>query len=297
MNVVRSYFEILDSDKPLVGGKAWAVAKLAQANIPVPHGFCVTSELTSNMIRGNAKFEQVYLAYLNTVDSTGVVDQSLADRVKDKIDHHLSIQHDILRELSLALKNYTPSVSKKIIVRSSASIEDSTGASFAGQFTSIVAQNDCDALIETIKECWQVITSPSLAAYAFAMKVKLSGISLAFLVQEFLEFDYSGVLFTRSPVKGNIGDYLVEYSGGGAEKTVAGRVIPNRCLLKGGSESVEWLSRSSEVTHPSEEVLLRLGRLATKSKELFQTEQDIEWGNIGLNVFLLQSRPLTVSVQ
>ena len=164
------------------------------------------------------------------------------------------------------------------------------------QFRSTVEDNSSDVLVKAIRDCWKVIVSPSLVAYAFAMKVKLSELSFAFLVQEFLEFDYAGVLFTRSPVKKGVRDYLVEYAEGGAEKIVSGSVIPNRCLLKDGGKSIEWQDHSSGTGHPSEEALLQLGRLATKARELFQEEQDIEWGILRSSVFLMQSRPLTTSV-
>ena len=95
---------------------------------------------------------------------------------------------------------------------------------------------------------------------------------------------------------GKTKDYLVEYGEGGAEEIVSGRVIPNRCLIKDGGKIIEWQSLSSVTGHPSEEALLQLGRLATKARELFQEEQDIEWGILGSSVFLLQSRPLTTSV-
>lgn len=295
MNIVRNYSEIIDSDKLLVGGKGWAVAKLAQTNIPVPNGFCVTSALTKSLIHTDESFEKEYHAYLKLVDSSGVPDQALASRIKSLIAQ-IEFPNNAISEFESALKDYIPISSKKIIIRSSANIEDTMSTSFAGQFKSTVVDNNSDNFVKAIRECWKVIVSPSLAAYAFAMKVKLSQLSFSFLVQEFLEFDYAGVLFTRNPVKEKTRDYLVEYAEGGAEQIVSGRVIPTRCLLKDGGESIEWQGRSSETGRPSEEVLLQLGHLATKAKELFQEEQDIEWGILGSNVFLLQSRPLTTFV-
>lgn len=295
MGIIQSYYEILDLDRPLVGGKGWTVAKLAQANIPVPNGFCVTSVLTQSITRTNEVFEKEYQTYLKLVDSSGAPDRALASRIKSLIAQ-IEFPNNAISEFESASKDYIPISSKKIIIRSSANIEDTMSTSFAGQFKSTVVDNNSDTFVKAIRECWKVIVSPSLAAYAFAMKVKLSRVSFAFLVQEFLEFDYSGVLFTRNPVKGKTGDYLVEYGEGGAEEIVSGRVIPNRCLLKDRGESIEWQSRSSETGHPSEEALLQLGRLATKARELFQEEQDIEWGILGSSVFLLQSRPLTASV-
>lgn len=295
MNILQSYYEILDSDKPLVGGKSWAVAKLAQVDIPVPKGFCVTSELTNSIKRTNEAFEKEYQTYLKSVDSSGVPDQALAHRIKILIDN-IEFPKNAIFELKSFLKDYLSSSSKKIIVRSSANIEDTLRSSFAGQFRSVIEDNSIDALVKAIKDCWKIIVSPSLAAYAFAMKVKLSGVSFAFLVQEFLEFDYAGVLFTRNPVKRKTRDYLVEYAEGGAEKIVSGRIIPNRCLLKDGGKNIEWQGHSSETGHPSEEALLLLGRLATKARKLFREEQDIEWGILGSSVFILQSRPLTASL-
>jgi len=291
--LVRSYNKILDADKLLVGGKGWAIAKLSQVDIPVAKGFCITNNLVRSILNSDETFEKEYSTYLNIIDNTGIPDQHLSDNIKNNINQ-LPFSPSFISELSIALKKYVPMTSDKIIVRSSASVEDSKKASFAGQFSSNIADNNIGALIEATRKCWQVIVSPSLAAYAFAMKTNLSEISFAFLVQEFLNFDYSGVLFTRNPINKTEGDYLVEYAPGGADKLVSGRITPNRCLLNGGTKSVEWLKQYPEVPHPSEEVLLKLGNLAKKSKELFGTDQDIEWGIIGSDVFLIQSRPLTV---
>jgi len=293
MDIVRNYSKILDSDKPLVGGKGWAVAKLAQVNIPVPNGFCVTSVLTKSIIHTNKVFEKEYQTYLKSIDISGTPDQALAHRIKSLIDK-IEFPNNVVFELESSLKEHFPGSSKKIIVRSSANIEDTLKSSFAGQFRSVIGDNSIDVFVKAIRNCWKIIVSPSLTAYAFAMKVKLSEVSFAFLVQEFLEFDYAGVLFTRNPVKRKTMGYLVEYAEGGAEKIVSGRITPNRCLLKGGNKSVEWLKKSTDISHPSEKVLLNLGNLAKKSKGLFGTDQDIEWGIIASNVFLIQSRPLTV---
>ncbi len=291
--LVRSYNEILDSDKLLVGGKGWAIARLSQIDVPVANGFCITSNLVREILNINAKFKEAYSKYLNSLDNTGLPGQNLSNNIKNNINQ-LPFLPSVIPELSLALKKYIPMTSDRIIVRSSASVEDSKKASFAGQFSSNIADDNIVALIRATRKCWQAITSPSLAAYAFAMKTKVSEISFAFLVQEFLNFDYSGVLFTRDPIHKTEGVYLLEYASGGADKLVSGRITPNRCLLKGGTESVEWIKQFPDTPHPSEEVLLNLGNLAKKSKKLFGTDQDIEWGIIGSNVLLIQSRPLTV---
>ena len=296
MDIVRGYTDVVDSDRLLIGEKAWAVAQLAQVNIPVPKGFCASSRLTSRILGSDTAFENEYTGYLEGVDKSGLPDQVSAARIRQRI-HVAPVDPSILSELCSALRDYIPSRSKTIIVRSSTSIEDSERASFAGQFSSLRTKNNCEALIGAMRKCWEAITSPSLAVYAFAMKVRLTGIGFAFLVQEYLEFEHAGVLFTRDPLRGAIGGYVVEYAEGGAESVVSGRVTPNRCVLKGESEGIKWLRRSSEGRHPSEEVLLELGRLATKCKMLFGAEQDIEWGITGTNVFVLQSRPLTTRIR
>jgi pyruvate,water dikinase len=199
----------------------------------------------------------------------------------------------VLSELSSALNKYIPATSEKIIVRSSASVEDSIRTSFAGQFVSAVVPNSDEDLIAGLKQCWKAIASPSLAAYAQAMRVRLSATHFAFLIQQFIEFEYSGVLFTRLPNTSNKGDYLVEYAEGGAHQVVAGHVIPARCRLVRGTESVEWLSQPIHVSRLADRTLLQLGRLATKAKQVFSSDQDIEWGLAGSDLFLLQSRPIT----
>ncbi|GAH52900.1 unnamed protein product, partial [marine sediment metagenome] len=208
MDIIRTYSTIIDADRQLVGGKGWAVAKLSQINIPAAKGFCITNNLVKVILNSDEKFEKEYSTYLDIVDNTGIPDQHLSDNIKNNIDR-LLFPPSVISELSSALQKCIPTNSNKIIVRSSASVEDSTKASFAGQFSSNVADSNIDAFIGAIRKCWQAIASPSLAAYASTMKISLCGISFAFLVQEFLNFDYSGVLFTRNPINKTEGDYLV----------------------------------------------------------------------------------------
>ena len=292
MSVVRNYSEALDSESSLVGGKGWSIARLARANIPVPEGFCITRDLIAGILKNNTRLEKAYTAYLERVDSTGVSDGRMSDQMRGTM-HEVPIEANTLSELRAALGASISTSSDRIIVRSSASIEDNRKTSFAGQFGSTVTRNDLEDLLQAVRECWQAVLSPSLAAYAFAVKVRLAGLSLGFVVQEFLDCDYGGVLFTQWPGLRDRDDYVVEYARGGAQNIVSGRGIPGRCLLKGGKHSVEWLKRAPEARGPSEDVLLELGRLAGRCRQLFQSEQDIEWGVIGARVFLLQSRPVT----
>ena len=407
MSVVRTYSEVHDSDRSLVGGKGWSIARLARANLRVPEGFCVTRDLIASILSHDTGLQKAYAAYLERVDSTGLSDPRMSHHISEamlqvpleatalselraalgthipascdriivrssasiedskktsfagqfcstvtrndakdllrgirecwqavlspslaayafamrvnlaglsfgfvvqmtglsdpRMSHHISeamlqvpLEATALSELRAALGTHIPASCDRIIVRSSASIEDSKKTSFAGQFCSTVTRNDAKDLLRGIRECWQAVLSPSLAAYAFAMRVNLAGLSFGFVVQEFLDCDYGGVLFTRSPGGRDRDDYLVEYAVGGAQNIVSGRGIPGHCLLKGGKQSVQWLRRVPEARHPSEDILLQLGRLAERCRELFKSEQDIEWGVMGARVFLLQSRPLTV---
>ena len=84
-----------------------------------------------------------------------------------------------------------------VAVRSSAVEEDGEQHSFAGMFTSVLGVSTPEDLRTAIATCRASASSPRIQAYR--AEHGLSEAPIAVIVQEMVEGNSSGVLFTRDP--------------------------------------------------------------------------------------------------
>ncbi len=170
--------------------------------------------------------------------------------------------------------------SKKLMVRSSAIGEDSPEHSFAGQLDSFQVDNDIDSVIVGIKKCWESMNNQRLTTYQELDDNKLS--EMAVIIQEMIDPDFAGVLFTSSPM--NDGKIYLEYVSGHAESLVQGEVTPHS--LQFDNFSVEC------PTQP-----MNFKQLLNESHNILKAynniPQDIEWAYKDDIFYFVQSRPIT----
>ncbi len=161
-------------------------------------------------------------------------------------------------------------------VRSSGESEDGHERSFAGVFETIlnVARQDLEDAVRKVEASFD---SSHAAAYAGGRE------SGGVIVQEMVDAEYSGVLFTQHPSAGGLA--LVEMVTGSGDKLVAGAVTP--VTYRYGRHSGRPIG---EKAPPIDlKPLLDLGR---RSEKLFGMPQDIEWAYRGGRFHILQSRDI-----
>ncbi|MCW2973350.1 MAG: putative phosphoenolpyruvate synthase [Thermoleophilia bacterium] len=110
-----------------------------------------------------------------------------------------------------------------LAVRSSAHGEDgaTTGASFAGIFTSVLHVTSDDALADAIVACWRSATAPPARNYVAARNLPDDACAMAVIVQRMVAARLAGVAFSRDPATGR--DVVVlSVTSGTAERLVDG---------------------------------------------------------------------------
>lgn len=166
----------------------------------------------------------------------------------------------------------------KYAVRSSALVEDSADASWAGQFESFLNISTGE-LTATIEKC-HGSAGQRAKAYSKSKGDGKQEFSVPVVVQEMIKPSHAGVLFTRDPVTG-ADQFIVEYAEGLGERIVSGMVTP---------ELVSWSDGPMPVTPFN---FVELIELAKKTVQLFGAPQDIEWAEADGKIWLLQARPIT----
>lgn len=201
----------------------------------------------------------------------------------------------------------------RVAVRSSAVGEDSADASFAGQHLTRLNVRGLDALFDAVADVWRSGRTDAALAYRARLGIAAPP-RLAVVVQEMVDAECAGVMFTRNPIDGS-DERVIEAAWGLGEAVVAGLVEPDRWRMARGGEVLEEVVGEKDVAirvgaaGDTEEVavpdrlrrvacldarrLRMLDELAARCESHFDGAHDIEWAFAGERLFLLQRRPIT----
>ncbi len=200
-----------------------------------------------------------------------------------------------------------------LAVRSSAIGEDSDAASFAGTHRTELGVGGGADLFTAVGEVVESGTDPGARAYRKHMDLDEG--DMAVVVQELIDADVAGVMFTRNPVSG-ADERVIEASWGLGEVVVSGIVTPDRFVLDasgrlqeaqpgekdvairireaGGVEEVAISGAPVTLPCLGESDLTALHRLALLCDVAFASRShDIEFAFRAGELFLLQRRPIT----
>lgn len=162
-----------------------------------------------------------------------------------------------------------------LAVRSSASAEDGSTASFAGQFSSYLGLHSLEEVEEAVDNCRQSVGLPSVVEYCRRNGIEPASLRMDVIVQQMIQPELAGVAFTVNPVTG-AEEVVIEACLGLADGLLAGRVPPlpsSHPLLK---------KHAAEIEHAAREIMRHFGM-----------PQDIEFAVADGCLYILQARPIT----
>lgn len=190
-------------------------------------------------------------------------------------------------------QNLGPQPNETWAVRSSSTKEDGQTDSFAGLFETFLNLNTREEIEESILKCWDSTSSERVLHYAKKRGIESSEIKMALVIQQFIESDYAGVLFTAHPLTGGDHEMLIEVCKGRGENLVSGHVTPDQIQIS-WKKPVQVISHSkNENVELSELILQQLQEAAQKIQAHAGSPQDIEFVVKNNKLFLVQSRPIT----
>jgi rifampicin phosphotransferase len=287
------------ADLETVGGKGMSLAKLANAGLPVPGGFHVTTEayrqfVTANNLQAgiNGALQSVDIARPATLEAaSAIIGQLFADAlIPEKIS-------DEIKSAYLALG--TSHVALPVAVRSSATAEDLPDASFAGQQETYLNITGADQVLEATKKCWASLWTRAPSPTASRTTSTQKAVALAVVVQEMVNAEAAGILFTANPLNGKRDEIVINAAWGLGEAIVGGLVSPDTIVADKATGKVKSLEiaektvittltesgtreeplddarRSSRVL--SDAQVVELVAIARRIEAFYGKPQDIEW--------------------
>ena len=172
---------------------------------------------------------------------------------------------------------------KTYAVRSSAIGEDGAGNSFAGQYETLT-----NLMVPGIRDAVNQVAASAKNARVENYKAQndISSEGIGVVIQEFINADYAGVIFTSDALTGK-DDYITgNYVHGAGEKLVSG--AENAEVFKIGALEYSY-EGNPELARYSK----TLRRYCLAIRFFYGVPMDIEWAVKGSKVYILQARPIT----
>ncbi|EIM75390.1 pyruvate, water dikinase [Nitritalea halalkaliphila LW7] len=309
-----------------LGGKGKSLASMSQANLPVPQGFCVTTDAFVAFIQDLMTAKGLFsaLAKLDTKNMPAL--DKLSAEIRSQILNKsiaADIQQDILGSYRRLCAMYDKTGDLPVAVRSSATAEDLPDASFAGQQDTYLWVVGEEEVLSHIKMCWASLYTSRAIAYRKDHNIPEEEVQMSVVVQKMVNARVAGVTMTLNPTNGDRTKVAIEASYGLGESVVSGTVTPdnylmdkvifelvessihekktallpdveNRCVVE-----VEVDAEKALEACLTREELIFISKIAKKIEKHYGCPQDIEWAldadAEGEEAFtLLQSRPETV---
>jgi len=315
--VIVWFNEVSKNDIPLVGGKGANLGEMTNAQIPVPPGFIVTANAYYDFLQRSGITDKIreLLEPLDVNDSKKL--QETAARVRQII-----LDAPMSKEIAKQIRGAYIKMGRGLVaVRSSATAEDLPTASFAGQQTTFLNVQGEEQVIAAVQGCWASLFRPRAIFYRHQKGFNHFEVGIAVPVQKMVQSEASGVMFTLEPVTSDASKIVIEAVFGLGEAIVSGEVNPDLYLVnkedvKISSKKIskqDWqlirnpagddqqpnikvpLSSSMQTQQKlTDDDIITLAKLGKYIEDLYHFPQDIEWAKEDKEIFIVQTRPVTM---
>jgi len=319
---IRWFADLSMADVPSVGGKGASLGELTVAEIPVPPGYVITTsgfEAFLAHIDPNGEIRRE-IGALSAKDTSAIA--ASGTRIRELI-RLAAMPDDVASAIAAGYRRLSQNGSTcPVAVRSSATAEDSEDASFAGLQDTYLWVQDEAQLLDKVRSCWASLYNAESISYRRRLGLPEDQLSIAVVIQQMVDAECAGVMFTRSPTTGDRSVIVIEGSWGLGSCIVNGEVTPDRFVVNkvtgeinvrdisdkenehlpdrasGGVRELQVDDARRHAPCLSDDQIGELWKVARKIEKHYGRPQDIEWAvprDAGSTpVYLLQSRPETV---
>jgi len=310
---VLRFDQLRKDDTESAGGKGANLGELCAAGLPVPPGFVVTAR-----------------TYLAALDAAGVrarireLDARLDASDSEALERGARTLQECVAAAALpprareaVLAAYRAlGADVRVAVRSSATMEDTAGSSFAGMnetYTNICGEK---ALVDAVTRCWMSLFGKRVISYRKSQGIDEEP-AIAVVVQRMVDSERSGVLFSADPASGDRTRLVIEAAPGLGDVVVGGQVEPDTYVLakdgprllearighkshklerdpEGTTRRVELTPAEGRARVLSDEELLEIGGMGLRIEKHYGIPMDVEWAIADGKLYCLQARPITV---
>jgi phosphohistidine swiveling domain-containing protein len=306
---IKQFAELGRDDIDQAGGKGANLGELTRAGLPVSSGFVIVTDAYKAYVAEHDLADKIAALAAAKDDPADYDDASEQIRALFAGEVSDSLRSEIA-EAYAALGDDVP-----VAVRSSATAEDLPEASFAGQQDTYLNVRGMEDLLAAVRDCWASLWTARAMAYRARQGIDPAAVSLAVVVQQMVDAESAGVMFTANPGNGRRNETVISAAWGLGESIVSGSVNTDNIVVRTPDGAVlssdtadkavmtVYAERRTEERLVPEELRARpvlnraeaaeLAGYGTRIAEHFGAPQDIEWARADGQFWILQARPIT----
>ncbi len=188
-----------------VGNKAKFLSDMKAEGFNVPDGIVLDKDTYKSVIKNN-NLDIKINELLNSITKENI--QEISQKISEKF-LDIRIEDKLKEEIKRNLNE-----NKRYAVRSSGMKEDLENFSFAGQYDTLLNVQGINNIEEAIVLCYKSMFSETVLSYLMNNKIKLNDLYMSVIIQEMVDSEFSGVVFTLNPLTGNDKQMLIEIAPG-----------------------------------------------------------------------------------
>ncbi|MFA6215158.1 MAG: PEP/pyruvate-binding domain-containing protein [Patescibacteria group bacterium] len=315
---IKPFSQISKIDVGIAGGKGASLGEMTKAKIPVPPGFVILAEAFEYFLSLKTRKEvaEVGLEVAANLKKVNFKDTNSIDQASNII-RDIMVDTKIPKVLAEEIKQeFKKLKTKYVAVRSSATAEDSSVASWAGELETYLNTTE-KTLLKNVGLCWSSLFTPRAIFYRYEKKLSDQKVSVAVVVQQMVDSEISGITFTVHPVTKDKNQMIIEAGFGLGEAIVSGQITPDsyvidkrdfssidinvseqkRMLVKKGINGGNiWRpvpKNKQETQVLSGRQIIELAKICLAIEKHYKKPQDIEWAFAKGKFYITQSRPIT----
>lgn len=308
--MILDFNEIKKEDVLVAGGKGANLGEMTSAKINVPSGFVITADAYRDFLRVNGIDILIENRIKKSIeDERKLLNEAEHFRGKIKSGKFPEQLENAIREKYFNFGNNT-----RVAVRSSATAEDLPDASFAGQQETYLNVQGIESVLNGVRNCYASLWGNRAVSYRFHQGYDQTSVSIAVVIQEMIESEKSGVLFTVNPVNKKENEMQINASFGLGESVVSGRVTADSYIIdkSGNIIEVNIGSKETQIIYGDKETvavsvnsdkrktralndreILELMKCGLEIEKHYGMPMDIEWAIKNDIVYILQARAIT----
>ena len=251
----------------MLGSKITNLTTLTNNNINVPEFTTITfNELITNTEELNNIIEQN--------DNKSIKQQSkiLKQYIKDNINKNIKL----------------PKKNTLYAVRSSSNIEDGEHNSFAGQFDTYLNVSKED-IINKIILCTESLYNENVLSYIKEKEIPITELQMNIIIQEMVNSEYSGILFTSNP-QGLLNESVIVVGKGLGNNVVEDKIDTTSYYYNTTDNIYYYEGKEDYLNKNTIEELINLSK---QIKDILGEYLDIEFAISKNKIFILQARLIT----
>lgn len=288
MDFIYPFQKLTHKDAALAGGKGASLGELTRAGFPVPPGFVISEEAFDSFLAQTDLLQEVQ-AQLQNVNHLNIAS---VERASEAIRHmmtHAAMPDSIGLQV---LKAFDELETDIVAVRSSATSEDGSEASWAGELDTFL-NIDKDGLLKHVQRCWASLFTPRAIYYRFEKGFAESTLSVAVVVQKMVRSVLAGAAFSVHPVTQDPHQMIIEAVTGYGERLASGAVTPDSYVLDKRSWKILDANHVDALQTLTDAQVIALAQIVDRIEKHYGKPVDVEWAMEGGKFYILQSRPIT----